>query len=150
MIGMKQKPLGRAPNFSAHDQNGKIHTLSEYKGKWLLLYFYPKDNTPGCIKEACEFRDHYRELQKRVEIVGVSGQSQNSHANFASKFNLPFPLLADPEKKIIKAYGTDGIILAKRTTFLIDPKGNIAKIYPKVDPKVHARDILRDLNTNML
>src|SRR3990170_8528971 len=100
----KLKAGDTAPDFSALDQKGELHSLQDHKGKWLLLYFYPKDNTPGCIKEACSFRDHYAELKKKVAIVGISGDSVKSHANFSGKYHLPFPLLADPERKIIKAY----------------------------------------------
>lgn len=91
-----------APDFSAPDQTGKIHKLSDYQGKWVLLYFYPKDHTPGCIREACNFHDHYAELSKHLVILGISGDSVASHAGFAKKYNLPFRLLADPEKKLFR------------------------------------------------
>lgn len=136
---------GIALNFSAPDQTGKIHRLSDYRGKWLLLYFYPKDHTPGCIREACNFRDHYAELSKHLAILGISGDSVASHVSFADKYKLPFPLLADPQKQIIKAYGTDGIILAKRTSFFISPGGKIVKIYESVNPDSHITDILADI-----
>jgi peroxiredoxin Q/BCP len=133
-----------APAFSTSDQNGEIHALSDYVGRWLLLYFYPKDDTPGCTKEACEFRDHYAELSKYIAILGVSKDDAVSHRYFAEKFLLPFPLLADPDRTIITAYGADGVIFPKRVSFLIDPKGNIAKIYDKVDSEIHAQEALRD------
>lgn len=136
----------KAPSFSALDQNGNEHKLADYKGKWLLLYFYPRDNTPGCTKEACGFRDLYSKLTKQMEIVGVSSNSVNSHANFAEKYSLPFTLLADPEKKVLDSYGANGIILAKRTSFLIDPNGKIAKIYKSVKPAEHPEQILKDFS----
>jgi peroxiredoxin Q/BCP len=142
---MKLKKGATAPNFKLPDANGKVHSLSEYKGKWLLMYFYPRDNTPGCTKEACSFRDNFSKLKRAVEIVGVSGDSVKSHKNFSEKYSLPFTLLADPEKAIIKKYGTEGIIFAKRTSFLINPKGVIEKIYEKVNPSTHAEEIINDL-----
>ena len=135
----------KAPDFSAIDQNGVPHTLNEYAGNWLLLYFYPKDFTPGCTTEACQMRDHFLELKSQVKIVGVSADSAESHNKFVKKYELPFTLLADPEKKILKAYGTDGILFGKRTSFLINPRGIIVKIYEKVKPDVHAREVLEDM-----
>jgi peroxiredoxin Q/BCP len=135
----------KAPDFQAEDQDGAVHTLADYKGKWLVLYFYPKDNTPGCTKEACAIRDSYGDILKLAEIVGVSGDSVKSHKNFAAKYNLPFNLLADPEKKILNSYGANGEILNKRSTFVIDPDGKIARIYEKVDPAIHAAQIITDL-----
>jgi peroxiredoxin Q/BCP len=135
----------RAPDFSAQDQAGKTHTLADYQGKWLVLYFYPKDHTPGCIREACSIRDNYADVKELAAILGVSGDSVKSHGSFADKYNLPFTLLADPEKKMIESYGTDGAIFNKRTTFIIDPQGKIAKIYPKVSPDNHAAELVADL-----
>jgi peroxiredoxin Q/BCP len=134
-----------APDFNAQDQNGDAHKLWDYKGKWLALYFYPKDHTPGCIREACGMRDNYGDIRKLAEIVGVSGDSVKSHSGFAAKYELPFTLLADPEKNILDSYGTNGILLNKRSTFIIDPEGKIAKIYEKVNPDAHAAQIIADL-----
>jgi len=134
-----------APPFSAVDQNGTITSLSQFKGKWLALYFYPKDFTSGCTKEACEFRDNYEVLKKLAAVIGVSADSQESHAKFAVKYALPFTLLADEEKIISRSYGAQAVILTRRFTFLIDPDGKIAKIYRSVDPVSHARIILKDL-----
>lgn len=127
--------------------------LKPYAKHWLLLYFYPKDNTPGCTKEACAFRDHYQELNKKLTVVGVSKDSQKSHDAFAQKHNLPFPLIADPEGHIINAYQAwgkkkfmgreyNGIL---RTSYLISPQGKIVKTYPNVKPADHAAEILKDL-----
>ena len=134
-----------APSFSAVDQNGTITSLSQFKGKWLVLYFYPKDFTSGCTKEACGFRDNHEVLNKLAAVVGVSADSQESHAKFAAKLILPFTLLADEEKIISRSYGAQAVILTRRFTFLIDPNGKIAKIYRSVDPVTHARIILKDL-----
>jgi len=144
----------KAPDFSAPDQNGKIRKLSDYLGRFVVLYFYPKDDTPGCTKEACSFRDNYRQLQKLgVAIIGVSKDSVESHKKFANKYNLNFPLLSDPEKNIIKSYGAWGIKKflgkefegTKRMTHLIDPAGKIKKIYENVKPLSHIEEIIGDL-----
>lgn len=119
--------------------------LTAAKGKWVLVYFYPKDFTSGCITEACQFRDHFTELSKRVTILGISGDTAESHKKFAEKYSLPFTLVADPDRAIIKAYGADGFLFSKRTSFLVGPDGVIKKIYEKVDPKTHAEEILADL-----
>ena len=136
----------KAPDFKLADQNGNVLSLSDYLGRWLLIYFYPKDFTPGCTKEACSFRDNFSLYKDKLEIVGISGDSVKSHEKFAEKYELPFPLLADPDKKTIKTYGADGIIFAKRTSFLLNPEGLIKKIYPKVDPAVHAEQIINDID----
>lgn len=141
---MKLSAGDRAPDFSATDQNGHLRTLGSYRSEWLLLYFYPRDNTPGCTTEACVLRDNYEDLRKFVEIVGVSADSPASHAAFAGKHSLPFTLLSDPRKEIIKTYGTDGTFLAKRTSFLIDPDGIIKRVYEKVKPATHASELLDD------
>lgn len=144
----------KAHDFSLQDQAGKTHSLADYAGKWLVLYFYPKDDTPGCTTEACSFRDIYRELDSQgVAVLGVSKDSVPSHAKFAEKFHLNFPILSDPDHSVIDAYGAwglkkfmgrefEGII---RKTFIINPSGEIVKEYPKVTPKDHADEILRDL-----
>lgn len=141
------------PHFSLQDQQGKTHTSDEYKGKWLVVYFYPADDTPGCTKEACSFRDNYSILQEKgIEIVGISKDTVESHKNFVQKYQLPFTLLADPTLETIKAFGVLenpkllGLIPAEasRFTFLIDPHGVIQKIYEKVTPADHAKEILED------
>lgn len=134
-----------APEFSLPDSDNNIHNLSDYKDKWVLLYFYPKDFTSGCTTEACSFRDNFSQLEKVVTILGVSADTVDSHKKFAEKHELPFTLLADPERKVITAYGATGFIFGKRVSFLIDPEGNIAKIYSKVNVKTHASEILSDI-----
>ncbi len=143
---MTLKVNDQAPDFSAPDQDGKIHSLKEFAGKWILIYFYPKDFTSGCTTEACSLRDNFEKLSKLVTILGVSGDSVESHKKFAEKYELPYLLLADPERKMIAAYGANGLIFAKRTSFLIDPTGKIVKIYDHVDPQTHAGQILQDLS----
>ncbi|MDB5178245.1 MAG: alkyl hydroperoxide reductase/Thiol specific antioxidant/Mal allergen [Patescibacteria group bacterium] len=136
--------MNKAPAFSLPDQNGATRSLAEFAGTWLIVYFYPKDDTPGCTTEACSFRDEYRYLQEKgLNVVGISKDSVASHAKFAAKYGLNFPLLSDESAGIIKAYGAWGLG-TKRTTFLINPEGGIAKEYPKVTPKDHAVEILRD------
>ena len=139
---MKLNVGDNALNFNLPDSDGKMHKLTDYKGRWLLLYFYPKDFTPGCTTEACNFRDNFSKLKEKLEIVGVSGDSVESHTKFSKKYSLPFTILADPKKETIKEYGTDGLIFAKRTSFLINPEGKIKKIYEKVNPSIHAQEIL--------
>ncbi len=145
----------KAPDFEAQDQDGKRHRLTDYLGKWVILYFYPKDNTPGCTKEACNFRDSYHELQNMgVVIFGVSKDSAQSHIKFSQKHNLNFPLLIDEDKKIINSYFAWGVKKfmgrefegVKRMTYLINPKGEIVKIYEKVNPIKHVGEIIKDLN----
>jgi len=141
-----------APKFEGKDQNGNTIKLSNYTGKKVVLYFYPKDNTPGCTAEACSLRDNYKELLKKGFVVlGVSPDTEKSHKGFAEKFDLPFPLIADPEKKILTAYGAYGekVMYGKkvtgviRTTFIIDEKGKIEKVIKKVDTKEHAPQIFK-------
>ena len=141
-----------APPFEGTDQNGKTVKLSSFLGKKVVLYFYPKDDTPGCTAEACSLRDNYQDLLKKGFIVlGVSPDSEKSHLKFAGKYNLPFPLIADPEKKILTAYGAYGekLMYGKkvtgviRTTFIIDEKGIIEKVIKKVDTKEHATQIFK-------
>ncbi|MGI9262652.1 MAG: peroxiredoxin [Woeseiaceae bacterium] len=139
-----------APDFELVDQNGTMHSIEDYRGKWVALYFYPKDNTPGCTTEACEFRDNIFAFKSaNCEIIGVSLDDAESHKGFAEKHGLPFPLLADTEGTTADAYGVKsrifGMTLAKRQTFLIDPDGNIAKHYEKVDPDSHSAEVLEDL-----
>ncbi len=139
-----------APEFELPDQDGNLHSLEDYRDQWVALYFYPKDDTPGCTTEACEFRDDIFEFRRlRCQIIGVSLDDQESHKQFAEKHGLPFPLLADTEGKAADAYGVRtnilGMSLAKRQTFLIDPQGNIARHYEKVDPETHSKQVLADL-----
>ena len=141
-----------APLFEGRDQDGNVIKLSNYKSKKIILYFYPKDNTPGCTAEACSLRDNYEELIKKGFVVlGVSPDTEKSHKGFAEKFHLPFPLIADPDRKIMTAYGAYGekmmygrkVTGVIRTTFIIDEKGLIEKIIKKVDTKEHAPQIFK-------
>ena len=139
-----------APDFRLQDQNGTWHTLDEYKGKWVALYFYPKADTPGCTKEACEFRDNIFAFEEiGATILGVSIDAIKDQKKFAEKYSLPFPLLADVDGKTAEAYGVMnnlGVMkLAKRQSFLIGPDGKIAKHYDKVDPTTHSKEVLADL-----
>lgn len=135
----------KAPDFELQDEDGKDSKLSDYLGRWLLLYFYPKNFTPGCTREACSLRDNFSKLQEKVIILGVSADSVDSHKRFSEKYSLPFTLLSDPERKVINLYGANGLIFAKRVSFLINPKGVIEKVYDKVNPENHAEEILQDL-----
>ncbi len=139
-----------APDFELIDQDGAMHSIEDYRGKWVALYFYPKDNTPGCTTEACEFRDNIFAFKRaNCEILGVSLDDAESHKAFAEEHDLPFPLLADTKGTTAAAYGVKaklfGMTLAKRQTFLIDPDGNIAKHYENVDPDSHTAEVLEDL-----
>ena len=147
-IGMK------APNFTLKDKNGNDVSLSDFLGKRVVLYFYPKDNTPGCTRQACAFAGAYKQFEaKGVEVIGISKDSVASHVKFAEKYNLPFVLLSDPDRIAIEAYGVwqekkqygkvaFGVV---RTTFIIDENGNIERIMPKVKPDTNAADILAEL-----
>ena len=147
-IGMK------APDFTLKDKNGNDFTLSSLLGKKVVLYFYPKDNTPGCTRQACAFAGAYKQFEaKGVEVVGISKDSVASHVKFAEKYDLPFILLSDPDRVSIEAYGvwqekkmcgkvSMGVV---RTTFIIDENGNIEKVMPKVKPDTNAADILAEL-----
>ncbi|MEM9153647.1 MAG: peroxiredoxin [Cyanobacteria bacterium J06642_2] len=135
-----------APTFSAPDTNGNTISLSNFQGKTVILYFYPKDDTPGCTKEACSFRDAYDEYQgKDLVVLGVSVDTPASHQAFTSKYNLPFPLVADTDGAIAKAYDAEGGGYAKRVTYVIDGSGNISNVYDSVNTDTHAADILADL-----
>ena len=143
-----------APAFKLQDQTGKWHSLSDYKGKWVVLYFYPKDNTPGCTTQACEFRDNifaYREAG--AVILGVSVDDVASHKAFSDEHSLPFPILADSGKETATTYGTlttyKDMVLSKRETFIVDPEGRIAKHYAEVNPKGHSEAVLADLKQLM-
>jgi peroxiredoxin Q/BCP len=135
-----------APDFKLLDQDGKEHSLTHHRGAYVLVYFYPKDDTPGCTTEACAIRDAYKEFEKNgVKVFGISADSVESHKKFAEKYQLPFTLLSDPQKEVIKTYGADGITFSKRISYLIDPDGVIVKTYPKVDPAHHGGEILEDI-----
>ncbi|HVW82467.1 MAG TPA: thioredoxin-dependent thiol peroxidase [Candidatus Paceibacterota bacterium] len=144
----------QAPEFSLQDQEGKEHALADYRGKWVLLYFYPKDDTPGCTIEACTIRDQFKDFKKIGAVVlGVSTDSVESHKKFAAAYELPFTLLSDPNKEVVGRYGVFGekkfmgrtYMGTLRTSFLIDPSGKIAKVYEKVKPPEHAAEVLKDL-----
>jgi len=139
-----------APEFELPDQTGQLHSLEDYRSQWVILYFYPKDETPGCTTEACEFRDNifaFRNLN--AQILGVSLDDVESHKKFAENHSLPFPLLADTEGSTSTAYGVKtrmfGMTVAKRQTFIVDPDGKVAKHYEKVKPAEHSGQILADL-----
>jgi thioredoxin-dependent peroxiredoxin len=148
----KLKPGDKAPSFSNKDQDGNTISLDDFKGSKLVIYFYPKDNTPGCTSQACDLRDNYDTLLKNgYKVVGVSADSEESHQKFISKYELPFPLIADTDKEVLKAYGVwgpkkfmgrtyDGI---HRTTFVIDENGIISEVIDKVDTKNHTTQIIR-------
>jgi len=141
----------QAPEFTATDQDGKKHALRDFRGKKVIVYFYPKDNTPGCTKEACAFRDNFAEFrQLNVEILGVSIDNEKSHKAFVLKYDLPFTLLADTDKRLVEAYGAWGeksmygkkYMGTNRVTYVIDETGKIAAVFPKVKPDTHADEIL--------
>jgi peroxiredoxin Q/BCP len=135
-----------APGFTVKDTNGNTVSLASYAGKTVVLYFYPKDDTPGCTKEACSFRDSYSAYQgKDIVVFGVSRDDEASHQAFTQKFNLPFPLLADVDGILTRAYDVDGGGYSKRVTYVIDGDGKIAKVYESVKTETHATDILADL-----
>jgi peroxiredoxin Q/BCP len=139
-----------APSFTLNDAQGQTHYLSDYAGKYLVLYFYPKDDTPGCTKEACHFRDDMAQLEKLgANVVGVSVDNSASHADFAKKYHLPFPLLIDANGAVADSYQSLTnlyiIKIAKRHTFLISPTGKIAKVYTSVDTSNHSQQIIDDL-----
>lgn len=143
-----------APDFTLMDQNGDNHTLSGYRGSWVVLYFYPKNDTPGCTTEACNFRDDiFRFREMGVTILGVSLDDVESHQAFAEKYSLPFTLLSDADAEVAATYGVlrsmGPLNFARRETFIIDPEGNIAKHYGRVDPDEHSAEVLGDLNRLM-
>jgi peroxiredoxin Q/BCP len=150
---MTIKINGTAPEFSLPDENGKYHQLSDFKGKPIVLYFYPKDDTPGCTKEACNFRDDYSAYRNAgLEIIGISPDNAASHAKFKAKYNLPFLLLADKDHEVCQLFGVwgkkkfmgrefDGVM---RTTFLIDKEGKVVKIFEGVKPAEHSKEVLTE------
>ena len=140
----------QAPQFELLDQTEAVHKLNGYLGKWVVLYFYPKDDTPGCIKEACAFRDDIAALQTlNVQVFGVSVDTTESHAKFANKYSLQFPLLADIGGKVASSYGSltklGPLKLAKRHTFIINPDGVLAKIYRTVKPATHSDEVIAEI-----
>jgi peroxiredoxin Q/BCP len=146
----------KAPDFELLDENGIPHKLSDYAGSPLVLYFYPKDDTPGCTTEACNFRDDYSAFQKaNTKILGVSTDSVKSHKKFKEKYHLPFPLLSDPDHKVVEQYGVwaEKKMMGKRymgiarTTYVIDKNGKIAKVFEGVKPAEHSREVLEVLKT---
>jgi peroxiredoxin Q/BCP len=150
-LELKLKEGDRAPDFSAATSGGGTISLAALKGRNVILYFYPRDDTPGCTKEACAFRDHFAEFRKRgVIVLGVSTDTAKSHDKFIAKYQLPFTLLVDDEKKIVEAYGVWGekSFLGKkylgthRVTFLVGPDGRIRKVWPKVKPEAHVQEVL--------
>ena len=139
-----------APDFTLVNQHAENIALSQFQGQWVILYFYPKDDTPGCTEEACSFRDNINRLMsQKAVILGVSVDSSDSHKDFAKKHDLPFSLLADENADVAKLYDSvldfKVIKFAKRHSFIIDPQGKIAKIYRDVDPKTHVRDVMAEL-----
>ena len=151
---MKLRTGQKAPEINLPDQKGNIIKLSDLKGRWALIYFYPKDDTPGCTKEACGLRDKMPDFKKiDFTVLGISVDSPSSHKKFADKYNLSFPLLADEDKKVVKSYGVWGkkkfmgkeYMGTNRQSFLVGPDGRIVKIYEKVNPEEHAEEILKDI-----
>ncbi len=143
-----------APDFALPDHEGRVHRLSDFRGRWVVLYFYPKDMTPGCTIEAQDFRDHHAELEREgAVVIGVSPDPPERHRKFREKHGLPFLLLADPEHRVLEMYDAWGpkkmfgreFFGARRKTYIIDPEGRIAKVYPKVKPAGHGQQVLHDL-----
>lgn len=139
-----------APDFELSDQHGNKHRLANYRGRWLVLYFYPRDDTPGCTREACQFRDAIQPLKAmHTEVIGISVDDAASHARFAAKYHLPFTLLADTQGGVAAQYGAliklGPLKIARRLSFIIAPQGHIAHLFPKVDPNRHISDVVRIL-----
>lgn len=148
------KQGSKAPAFALKDAEGRLHKLSDFLGRKVVLYFYPKDNTPGCTKEACDFRDAHRKLSSvNAVVIGISADSSESHAKFAGKFGLPFILLSDPDKSVIRKYGAlreksmfgSSFLGIVRSTFIIDEKGVIRKLFPDVSVNDHVEEVLKEL-----
>lgn len=151
---MKSEIGHKAPGFSLPDQQGKIHELRSFLGSWVLIYFYPKDDTPGCTTEACSIRDNWDTFSKAgITVLGISTDSVKSHQKFATKYKLPFTLLADEDKTVVTQYGVYGkkefmgreYMGINRMSFLINPQGEIVKVYEKVKPAEHAEEVLQDV-----
>lgn len=141
-----------APYFLLNDAHGVLHKLEDYQGQWLVIYFYPKDNTPGCTKEACALRDDSEKFTDlNTKVIGISTDNSKSHLSFSEKQSLPFTLLADPDGKVSSDYGAlfklGPIKVCKRHSFIIDPAGKIVKIYRSVSPSLHSQELLQDLQT---
>jgi peroxiredoxin Q/BCP len=148
MLNLRALSVGNmAPDFSLPDQDNKIHTLSEFKGKYVVLYFYPKDGTPGCTKQACQLRDNFNEFEKQdIVVLGVNYDSPQTHKEFKEKHHLPFTLLSDAHKSVAKKYGAKNwwfVPVPYRKTFVIDPQGMICSILPHVDVSSHANEVLK-------
>lgn len=141
----------KAPEFTLNGADGNAHSLQDYQGKWVVLYFYPKDDTPGCTAEACGFRDSYEALAgKDAVVIGISRDAHDSHSQFANKYNLNFLLLSDPDHAVMDTYGAWGNKMfgnmgVLRKTFLINPLGDVVKVYGRVTPVGHAHQVLQDL-----
>lgn len=155
---MKLKEHTLAPDFTLPDQNGQNHTLSSYRGDWVLLYFYPKDDTPGCTKEACAIRDMFPDFKRlSVKVFGISIDSEKSHKKFEEKYNLPFTLLSDEHKKVVELYDVwhkkkfmgREYMGTLRTSFLINREGKIEKIFENVKPEVHAQEVIDTITHSM-
>ena len=132
-----------APNFTLTDAAGIPHSLSDYQGQFVILYFYPKDNTPGCTKEACSFRDNFSQIRAlNATILGVSWDSSKNHASFTEEYGLPFTLLSDIKGDVTRVYKAAGWFMPKRYTYIIDPKGEIVKVYTKFDISSHSDEII--------
>lgn len=144
----------QAPEFELVDSKGIVHRLSDYQGQTIVLYFYPKDDTPGCTKEACSFRDNYQDFKDEgVEILGISPDSEASHAKFTDKYELPFILLSDPDHQVCEAFGVWGLKKSfgreyegvYRTTFVIGPEGKIKRVFENVNPSDHSQEVLEEV-----
>ena len=133
-------------NFTLPDHTGRLRSLSDWAGQWVLLYFYPQDDTPGCTTEACNLRDNLPKFKNfKAAVIGISTDSVASHAKFVEKYGLPFTLLADEQKEVVKQFNVQGLLGTKRVSFLIDPQGEIVKKYDSVNPDIHATEVLADL-----
>ncbi|MDZ4678550.1 MAG: peroxiredoxin [Oligoflexia bacterium] len=143
-MSVKLKAGDLAPSFTLKSQDGRTYSLSDYKGRWVVLYFYPKDDTPGCTKQACSFRDNFESYKKMgIQVFGISVDDETSHDAFAKKFHLQFPLLADTEKKTSKAYGAfSNEKYSDRFTFVIKPDQTIGHIFEKVNVEAHASEVM--------
>lgn len=144
----------KAPDFNLTDSEGNQHQLSDYEGETIVVYFYPKDDTPGCTKEACSFRDAYQDFREAgVEVIGISPDTEKSHKKFANKYDLPFTLLSDPDHKVSEAYGVWGLkkYMGReyegiyRTTFVIGPDGEIKRVFENVKPSDHSQEVLEEV-----
>lgn len=140
----------QAPDFTLKSDDGATVSLKDFRGKVVVLYFYPKDFTAGCTKEACAFRDEFSEFKKRdIAIIGISYDKPEEHAKFKMSYNLPYVLVSDKDKEVSKIYGAEGLVVAKRITYVIDRDGKIMAIYPKVDVNSHSKEILEFINSRM-